>query len=163
MTSRIGFTSALLLASLLSGCQSVTIKNTEPCAVAAVLEAGGFCAGTLTGVTRDLDPGQMLDLIEARDERPDPRPSYTPDPSPTHTCGGVLTDRPCLPAKAAGVIQTAEDFGTTKETLEEACRLLGSHCTYELKQTIVSMGKTLRLIQLKSVLHLMKMRELHGR
>ncbi len=149
MTSRISFISALLLASLLNGCNSVTIRNTRPCTVAGILEAGGFCAETLTGKTNDMSPGDMLDMIEARDERPDPSPSYTPVPAP-HQCAGVDTDRPCLPAKAPGVIQTVEDYGATKETLEEACRALGDSCTYEMKQTI----KHMRFILFRAQLHL---------
>jgi hypothetical protein len=109
---------------VLNGCRSaqITVPNTEACTVAGVVAAGGFCAESVTGATRDMTVDEWFDFIEPADERPNP-------------------DKPgeMLPARAGAVCQSTADYGAQKTTLEQACRVLGRNCTYELKAAIATM------------------------
>ncbi len=112
--------SSLILAA--SGC--VTVSNTRVCSVAGQAQYGAICAETLTSKTYDLTFDQLIDMLEAQPERPDP-------------------DHPgqVLPAHGAAIIQSSEDWGKNKTALEEACRELGARCSYEVKQAIVNLNR----------------------
>lgn len=111
----------LFVSTALSGCVtgSIIIPNTTACTVAGVFSAGGFCAETLTNKVRDLSMNEYLDFLEAQSERPDP----------DH-------EGQILPARAGAICQSTDDWNAQKTALEMACRVLGKHCTYELRQTI---------------------------
>lgn len=113
---------SLFALTVLSGCVSIKVPNTTACSVAGVLAAGAICAETITGKTSDMTLDQFLDFLEPKAERPDPN-----DPSAT------------IPGRAGAICQSAEDWGRIKTTLEQACRELGSKCSYELKAVIANM------------------------
>ena len=97
----------------------VTIKDARTCSVAGTLLAGGICAHTLTSQTEDLSMDDFLNFLEAEPEKPDPN-----DASKT------------IPAHAAAICMSAEDWNTMKTELELACRQMGSHCSYATKLLI---------------------------
>lgn len=101
----------------LSGCRAghVTVPNTEACTVAGVLAAGAFCAETITGQTRDMTLDEYFDFLEPKEAHDD------------------------VPARAGAVCQSADDWGAQKTALEQACRVLGKRCTYELREVIKNM------------------------
>lgn len=101
----------------------VTIKDARTCSVAGSLLGGGICAHTLTAETEDLTMDEFIDFLEAKGERPDPK-----DPSKT------------IPAKAAAICMSAEDWKIMKTELEEACREMGSRCSLETKKAIAHFG-----------------------
>lgn len=108
------YLSTFVLALSLSSC--VTLPNTEVCTVAGLFTAGAICAETLTPKTRDMPFEMLIEYLEPQTERPDPEhPGQT------------------LPARGGAICQTAEDYGKIKTVLEQACRELGSKCSYELK------------------------------
>ncbi len=112
------------LTVLESGCimGHIVVPNTEACSVAGVFSAGGFCAETISGKTRDLTMNEYLDFLEAQPERPDP-----------------FNEGKTLPARAGAICQSTSDWNEQKTALEVACRILGKNCTYELEQTIKNM------------------------
>ncbi len=110
--------------ALESGCRAgrVVVPNTEACTTAGTLAAGAFCAETLTGKTRDMTTDQFFDYLEPQAARPDPE-------NPGHD----------LPARGGAVCQTVDDWNAQKTALEQACRILGKNCTYELRLVIKAM------------------------
>lgn len=118
----------VLTALSFTGCVtgSVSIPNGTACSLAGKWEAGAFCAETITGIKSELTLDEYLDFLTPQDERPDPL-----DPTKT------------LPARAGAVCQSTFDWGRQKTALEQACRILGKRCPYELHQTI----KTMRTLQ----------------
>lgn len=88
----------------------VTIPNTRNCAVAGRLAAGAFCSDTLTGETSDMTLDQFIAFLEPQIE----------------------------PPRAGAICQSAEDFSKVKTVLEQACRELGSRCSYEFRKMIRS-------------------------
>lgn len=114
------FLSLFVTALLLEGC--VTIPNTTDCTVAGLIQNGMICAETNTSKTSQLTAKQMVEFLEPQPERPDPNDA-------TKT----------LPARAGATCQSSEDRKKIKDAIEEACRELGTHCTYEIKQAIEKM------------------------
>lgn len=90
-----------------------TVHDHRTCSVAGILSAGGICSHTLTSQTEDMTEDEFLDFLEAMPERPDPN-----HPGKT------------LPAHAAAIVMSADDWNEMKTELEQACRELGSHCNY---------------------------------
>lgn len=87
------------------------------------MSAGAICAETQTSRTFDLTLDQLIEMLEPQGERDDPaHPGQK------------------LPARAGAIIQSAEDYNKNKTALESACRELGSHCSYEIRQAIASMN-----------------------
>ena len=84
----------------------VTIPNSESCSAAGSLARGAVCAESLTGKTRDMTFEEYLEFLEPNEKR------------------------------AGAVCQSAEDAGKVKTALEQACRMLGKRCTYEIQQAI---------------------------
>lgn len=117
----------LLIGFTLSACQTVTIKNRQPCFVNGVVTNGSTCADTVTDTkTWQLTEQQTLNMIEARDA------NTSPD--------GI--------AHPPGIFQTAADYGEETTELEEACRLLGSNCKKDLQDTIAARKQILQNAQL---------------
>ena len=109
----------LLLLSLLlttASCQTVGIQNTEECSVAGTIAAGMNCAETLSGKKREMTMDEMIVFLE-------------PQASPTPRSGAIC--------------RSAEDFLKQKNALEQACRILGDKCSFELKQVIKTMESLL--------------------
>lgn len=93
----------LCLSSFLTLSGCVTIPNTTACSVAGKLADGMTCATTETGETSALDFNGALTFLE-----------------PTTT-------------RAGAICQSADDYAKLKTALQEACRSLGSKCTYEMQ------------------------------
>ncbi len=104
---------------LLANCASTEVPNTEVCAVAGVLSAGMDCAETLTAKTRSMDLHQAITFLEPQEEITNP--------------DGTVT-----PARGAALCQSSEDWGEMKTALEQACKILGPRCTYEMHQAIAA-------------------------
>lgn len=119
--------SLVFCVTALSGC--VTIPNTRSCQVAGVLNAGMICAESLTDHTSDMTLSQAIDFLEPQAERPDPE-----NPGKT------------LPARAGAICRSADDESKLKTALEEACRELGSRCSYEIQQTILSIANQTKAV-----------------
>jgi hypothetical protein len=96
--------SSVTAALLLNNC-AVVVPNTRPCHVPGVLSAGMDCAETNTGVKSRMTVEQAIAFIE---------PETSPSP------------------RAGAVCQSAEDYEKNKTIIEQACRLLGKRCTYEV-------------------------------
>lgn len=107
----------LLLLSLSVSCSSVLIKNTELCAVAGDLSAGAICANTLKPDTRDMTLDEFIVFLSPNEK------------------------------KGAAICTSSHDFNEMKTSLEVACRLLESKCSYELKQTIDAIKKKIDGVQ----------------
>lgn len=100
----------------------MTIPNTKLCSAAGIMSAGGICSETQTEKTYDLTLEQWIDFLEDQPERPDPaHPGET------------------LPAHAAAICQSAQDWDANMTALEVACRRLGKYCGYELRVAIKRM------------------------
>lgn len=128
---------SLFASALLFSC--VSIPNTRVVTVAGQLSAGGIWAETQTLATGDLSFDELLDFIEPQAERvcvPVPGFPICQDDQ-TH---GVTVH---LPARGGAVMQSSEDYGKQKTALEEACRELGSRCSYEVQQAIAQMNTSL--------------------
>lgn len=100
--------SLFVITSLLSSC--VTIPNTTACSVAGRLDAGMLCAETGTPRTSSMDLAQTIYFLEPQ---PSPSPGMTP--------------------RAGAICQSAEDWNKVKTALEQACRELGSKCSFEVQ------------------------------
>jgi len=96
---------------LFFGCVHVEIPNTKKCAVSGSLVDGAICAETLTGETSEMNAVEYVYFLEPNTER-----------------GGAICE-------------SADDFNKEKTALEQACRLLGKKCTYEMKRIIKTMGE----------------------
>lgn len=115
---------ALSFAGCVTG--SVQLPNSTACSLAGVWDAGAFCAETITGIKSTMTLDEYLDFLSPQESKPDPM-----DPTKT------------IPARAGAVCQSTFDWGRQKTALEQACRILGRRCPYELHQTI----KTMRVLQ----------------
>lgn len=104
--------------ALLSGCAGVTTPNTRECTVAGIVQAGMDCAMTNTGEISEMTFEEMVEWLEPQPERVDPVTGKT------------------LPARAGAVCRSDDDFTRQKIALEQACELLKSRCTPELKAAI---------------------------
>lgn len=121
-----------IAALLLSGCKSIPIKNKSYCAVAGVMQAGMNCAESLSTEKYELTFEEMIDFLEPQSERKDPKTGKT------------------LPARAGAICQSAEDATQSFTELDQACRALGSACSYEVKEVINKMGASLESTKKKS-------------
>lgn len=119
MQKKISLASAVSALLFLNCCGHVTVTNKEICSVAGRIQFGGICAETHTETTRDLTYIELMDMLEAQEDRPDPQDATR-----------------VLPAHGAAIIMTTADFGSFKTELEVACRLLKSKCSYEVQQAI---------------------------
>lgn len=108
---------------LLNACQSVTVPNTTACTIAGDMAAGMICAETLTSKTYDLTFDQTIEFLE-----PDP-------PQVGHT------------QRAGAICESSLDWNKKKTALEQACRILGDNCNYELKLAIAGMQNVRRLLR----------------
>ncbi len=115
------FLSLFVFMAFESAC--VTVPNVGACSVAGTLSAGAICAETLTDKKWEMTLDEFLDFLEPQPERQDPA-----DVSKI------------LPARAGAICQSADDWNAMKTALEQACRELGSRCSYQVKQAIVSLG-----------------------
>ena len=120
------FLSLSTLAQLLSGCDSVEIKDREACYVNGRVSLGATCASTVGDrYVRQVPYADTLKMLEARPAE-----------------GGN-------PAHAPAVFQTADDYGEETIELETACRILGDNCTYELQTSIDNRKATLHALGVK--------------
>lgn len=104
----------------------MTIQDTTACTVNGVISRGATCASTVSSVQTQLTLAEVLDILEARPERPDPQ----------HP--GLV-----LPAHPSGVFESAEDYASDSSELQQACRDLGTRCSYAAKQAIERRQNTL--------------------
>lgn len=131
MTQKPHFLSLFVSALALSSC--MTVPNTTTCTAAGTMSAGLICAETLTDKTRELTFEEMIDMLEPQDAR-ECVPleglsvcASSPDPASASVK---------LPARGGAIVQSAEDWNKNKTALEEACRLLGGQCSYEVQKAI---------------------------
>lgn len=115
----------------LPSCKTITIKNTEACAVAGVMSAGMDCANTLKRDTREMTLDETIAFLEPQEEVVDAE-------------GKVIK-----PARGAAICQSAADWNYQKTTLEIACKELGKMCSYELQQAIQSLSTNIGALQTK--------------
>ncbi len=111
---------SLILFSLLlliSGCGSVTLPDTEVCAIQGHLPQGMFCSTTVSRRERNLDFDQTIDFLHA---------------SETH---------------GAALCQSSKDWTKIKTALEQACVLLGKRCKKKVVGDVDSIIKTIDKIQ----------------
>lgn len=102
----------------LNGC--VQIPNTKACSVAGKLTHGMICAETLTGATSVMTFEDSVKWLE-------------PDPTPTL-------------GHSAAICQSDTDWNSLKTALEQACRELGSRCSYKIQEQI----KVIKLMQINN-------------
>lgn len=121
LVKKLPWLSLSLLALISSGC--ITIREKEFCAVAGVMPAGAICTKFLGAARRFMTFDEYIEFLEARDERPDPA-------NPGQT----------LPAKAAAISMSAEDFKEFKTEHEVMCRMLGKKCKYQFTDTVENLG-----------------------
>jgi hypothetical protein len=121
----------------------VKVRDTRVCAVAGVMRAGADCAWTLSDRTEEMTLDEFIDFLEPQPERPDP-----------------VDPRKTLPARGGAICQSAEDWNSLKTSLDQACRLLGESCTYEMKK--VFSAAVARLKRLHRETAAKKLGEDHG-
>lgn len=136
----------LSVSMALSGCRAghVVVPDTEACTVAGVIAAGAICAHTLAKdaegkpLTRDMTMDEYFDFLEPKEE-------------------GENSE----PARAGAVCESTNDYGAKKTALEQACRILGKNCTYEMQQAIEGMKQVIELAgkQVEVKRELMRARE----
>src|ERR1017187_8697433 len=95
-------------ALMLLGCNSVKIHNIEICSVAGKMSAGMDCAETLTAKTREMNLDETIVFLEPNEKE----------------------------GRGGAYCESAKDLDSMKTSLEQACKLLGSQCSYEIQQTI---------------------------
>ena len=117
---------------VLNSCKELKIENTELCSVAGVLSAGMDCANTHNKQTREMNLSETIDWLQASDEVKDKN-------------GKVIQ-----PKKGAAVCQSAEHFNSFKTSLEVACKMLGSNCSYEIKEAIKGISDATNKINIKN-------------
>lgn len=119
-----------LLGFLSSSC--VTVQDATTCAVAGRLSGGGLCAHMLSDSTFLLSFAEMLDFLEAHQER-----TCVPVPGLNVCAQDQSHGAPAkLPARGAAIVMSAEDWGEKKTELEIACRELGKRCSYAMQKAI---------------------------
>lgn len=129
----------LTLVVTVLGCafNEIVIPNTNPCAVAGVMSAGGICAETLTDIKRDLTLDEWLDFLEPQEAR-----TCVPVPGMPVCSNPPLPGTPVLlPERGPGIVLSSIDYEKQKTALDQACRALGRNCSYALKQQIRSMER----------------------
>lgn len=99
------------------------MPNTEVCSVAGLLAAGMDCAETLTHKTRSMNLDETIEFLE-------------PQTGPK--------------AKGAALCQSADDWSKQKIALEQACELLGSKCTYDMKSALTKASANIWDLQWKT-------------
>lgn len=123
---------SLILAAttLLASCAEVKIRETRFCSVAGVLIAGMDCGYDLSDKTDSMTFDEMVEFLEPQPERPDPK-----DPNKM------------LPARAGAMCQPADDWNHKKTVLEQACKMLGKRCSWQLKEMIRKAGDRAKRVQ----------------
>lgn len=133
MLTRLLFLSSLVLALLVSGCKTISIPNTEICAVAGVMSAGANCVETLTDNTREMTLDQFLEFLE-----------------PQEVVKDATTGKTIRPERGAAICQSAKDWNAMKTALEEACEKLGDACTYDIRESLSKMTGAIEMLQSKA-------------
>jgi predicted ATP-grasp superfamily ATP-dependent carboligase len=100
----------------LSSCGSVTIHDSNVCAIAGVVSAGANCNTIISGIKTQLDEDELIKMLEPNKDR------------------------------AGAIIIPAKDFVDIKTSLEQACVLLKNRCTEEVKKNIKLISKNLELL-----------------
>lgn len=106
---------------MLVSCGSVTLPDTEICAIKGQLTNGMFCSTTISRTERELTFEESVDFLHANEER------------------------------GAALCQSAYDWVRLKNALEAACVLLGKRCKKSLKNEIKSLAKSISKIKSKSL------------
>lgn len=96
------------------GCACVQVPNSTDCTVAGQLANGMICAETNTGKTSTLTFDQTIEFLEPQAADPVKK----------------------LPARAGAMCTSSADYTARKNALEQACREMGTHCTYEMQKAI---------------------------
>lgn len=116
-----------LLSLGLISCASITVKDAITCSTAGLVSEGAVCSHTNSASTHDLSMEELLDMMTPQQERTCVPVSGMSVCSDDQSHGTPVL----LPARAAGIIMSAAEWGEKKTELEEACRELKSSCTYE--------------------------------
>lgn len=106
---------ASLLSFLLlaSSCAHVQVPDTKICGVEGRLSRGARCDYTLHDERTKMTTDEFLDFLEPTDSR------------------------------GAAICQSAEDWNKMKTALEQACFLLKKRCTYQMRQALAHLEKTI--------------------
>jgi hypothetical protein len=99
---------------LAGSCAHVQVPNVEKCGVLSHLEAGASCAETLTDKRRRMTYQEFRDWLEPGQD------------------------------KGPALCQSSVDESKTKTALEQACRMLGNRCTYEMQAALGKYKRALR-------------------
>lgn len=92
--------------------------------------AGGMiCAETLTDNTSEMTLEETITFLEPQDETYDETTKITTS------------------SRAGAICQSAADWSSLKTSLEVACRMLEDKCTYEVQESITSLGAALDFVQ----------------
>lgn len=113
-----------------SGC--ITIQDGHVCAVAGDLSYGANCAHLTSSETNILTLDETLDLLNPQEARKCvPVPGY-------NVCQDDQTvgEKKDLPARGGAVMIPADDFSLIDTELREACRELGSRCSYATQEVL---------------------------
>lgn len=95
-----------------------------------MMSAGADCDNTLSDNPTSLALDQFINFLEPQPEIRDPK-------------SGVVIS----PARAGALCQSAEDWNSMKTELEQACKILGNQCTYEMKQKFYAAVARLKALQ----------------
>lgn len=107
----------------LVSCSAVQVRDTEICAVAGRMKAGADCVHTLTDEERSMSLDEFISFLEPQREVKDAK------------TGKVTQEE-----RGAALCQSSKDFNANKTALEQACYLLKSACTFEIKTAIKKMS-----------------------
>lgn len=107
---------------LLSGCASMSLPDTEVCAIKGSLPNGMFCSTTISRKERDLTFEESIDFLHAREELDGTK-------------------------KGAALCQSSKDWVELKTALESACVLLGKRCKKKIKKQIKSISRTINKLK----------------
>jgi hypothetical protein len=132
MLTRSLFPTLLVLVLLVSACKTISIPNTEVCAVAGVMSAGANCAETLSEKTREMTLDEFLEFLEPKEELRDEK-----------------TGKIIQAERAPAICQSATDWNALKTSLETACEKLGNSCTYDIRESISKMTRAIDFLQSK--------------
>lgn len=92
---------------------------------------GGLWAETIGTATGEMSLSELIDFIEPQSER-----ECAPIPGFSVCADDQSGIKIRLPARGGAVLQSADDFNKNKTALEQACRLLGNRCSFEILQAI---------------------------
>lgn len=56
-----------------------------------------------------------------------------------------------LTARGGAICQSASDWNKLKTSLEQACKILGNNCSFEIKTSIDQLGATINKLQTNSL------------